>query len=257
MTGNEAEPAEPSTARMIDHWLGGSHHFPVDVAAAQAFEQAYGPVADEFRSLRAFLGRAVQRMTEAGINEFLVVGAGIPTQGNVHQAAPHARVLYIDLDPANVALGQQILAGHPLATYAQGDATDLTSIDPTLLHAALPGWGIEPLGIAFLGLAAFISDEALTTAFAQFHAATVPGSMLTFDFDTEVLAEHPEALAMMGPAFRMREPGRFAPLLGPWDLTADGVQPVGRWGWPADAAPGSVPEVSGGEAFYGGLAVHG
>ncbi|WP_319461288.1 hypothetical protein [Micromonospora sp. RTP1Z1] len=27
-----AEPDQPSTARMIDFWLGGEHHFPVDVA---------------------------------------------------------------------------------------------------------------------------------------------------------------------------------------------------------------------------------
>ncbi|MEU7762152.1 MULTISPECIES: SAM-dependent methyltransferase [Micromonospora] len=35
-----------STARMIDYWLGGRHHRPVDVAAAAAFESAYGPCAD-------------------------------------------------------------------------------------------------------------------------------------------------------------------------------------------------------------------
>jgi len=51
------QPSQPSTARMIDYWLGGYDHFPIDVAAAQAFEQAYGPCADIFRSLRAFLGR--------------------------------------------------------------------------------------------------------------------------------------------------------------------------------------------------------
>lgn len=31
---------------MIDYWLGGRHHRPVDVAAAAAFESAYGPCAD-------------------------------------------------------------------------------------------------------------------------------------------------------------------------------------------------------------------
>ncbi|MEW2592684.1 hypothetical protein AB0893_19960 [Micromonospora aurantiaca] len=48
-------------------------------------------------------------------------------------------------------------------------------------------------------------------------------------FDTEELAGYPEALAMMGPAFRMRAPERFAPLLGRWQPTGDGIVPVARW----------------------------
>jgi hypothetical protein len=244
-----SDPDQPSTARMIDHWLGGRHHFPVDVAAAGAFEAAYGPVAHEFRALRGFLGRVTRRMRETGITDFLVVGAGIPTQGNVHEAVPDARVLYVDLDPANVALGQAILQDHPTAAYALGDAADLGTIDPAVLARVLPGWGSGPTGAAFLGLAAFFGDEPLRAAFEALHDAVAPGSMLAFDFDTEVLEAFPEALALMGPAFRMRSPEAFAPLLGRWELTGDGLAPVREWGV-ADPAPGDEPA-----AFYGGLAV--
>lgn len=232
---------------MIDHWLGGAHHFPVDVAAAGAFENAYGEVAHEFRALRAFLGRAVARMTAEGIDEFLVVGSGIPTQGNVHEAAPGARVLYIDLDEANVALGQEILAGHPTAAYTRGDATDLATVDPEVLAGTLPGWGVRPTGIAFLGLAAFIGDEDLTRALTALHDAVAPGSLLAFDFDTEVLRDHPEALAFMGPAFHMRAPEAFPALLGPWRVTSEGIAPVATWGI-------KDGETSTAAAFHGGLA---
>jgi O-methyltransferase involved in polyketide biosynthesis len=244
---------EPNTARMIDYWLGGRHHFPVDVAAARTFEDAYGPVAHEFRTLREFLQRVVRRMTEQGIDEFLVVGAGVPTQGNVHEAAPDARVLYVDLDPANVALGQEILADHATAAYALGDAMDLSTIDPTVLHATLPGWGIRPTGAAFLGLAAFFDDEPLSRAFDGLYEAVAPGSMLAFDFDTDVLAAYPEAVALMGPAFRMRAPEAFPPLLGRWELTEEGVAPVAGWGL-ADAGSGGDAAPA---AFYGGLAARG
>ncbi|MGC5051752.1 SAM-dependent methyltransferase [Micromonospora sp. DT48] len=81
------EPEQPSTARMIDFWLGGAHHHPVDVAAAHAFEQAYGPCAPVFRELRAFLGRAVRAIAATGVDGFLVFGAGVPTMGNVHEVA--------------------------------------------------------------------------------------------------------------------------------------------------------------------------
>ena len=54
------------------------------------------------RANRAFLGRAVRFLAASGIRQFLDIGSGIPTAGNVHeiaqQAAPGARVAYADID---------------------------------------------------------------------------------------------------------------------------------------------------------------
>ncbi|MFI5924416.1 SAM-dependent methyltransferase [Micromonospora sp. NPDC051543] len=244
------EPDEPSTARMIDHWLGGEHHFGVDVAAATAFEQAYGPCAPVFAELRAFLGRAVRAIVEQGVDGFLVFGAGVPTMGNVHEVAPEATVLYTDVDPVTIRLGQRILAGSDRAGYGYGDATDIGTIDPAQLHRFVPGWGRRPVGVVFLGLAAFLDDDTLTRTLDELYAAAAPGSLLAVDFDTEELAAHPQALAMMGPAFRMRPPTAFAPLLGRWTPTPDGIVPVSRWRPPG--VPVDVPD-----AFYGVLATRG
>ncbi|RKN41386.1 SAM-dependent methyltransferase [Micromonospora endolithica] len=242
------DPAAPSTARMIDFWLGGEHHFPVDVAAAHAFEGAYGPCAPVFRDLRAFLGRAVRAIAAQGVESFLVFGGGVPTMGNVHEAAPEARVLYTDVDPVTIRLGQQILAGSDRAGYGFGDATDLGTIDPAQLHRFVPGWGRSPVGVVFLGLAAFLDDPTLARTLDELYQATAPGSLLAIDFDTEELAGWPAALAMMGPAFRMRSPTAFRPLLGRWTPTADGIVPVATWR--PDGPPAEVPD-----AFHGGLAV--
>ncbi|MDG9673548.1 SAM-dependent methyltransferase [Micromonospora sp. DH14] len=241
------EPDQPSTARMIDFWLGGQHHFPVDVAAAHAFEQAYGPCAPVFRELRAFLGRAVRAMAGQGVDGFLVFGAGVPTMGNVHEVATDATVLYTDVDPVTIRLGQSILAGSDRAGYGFGDATDIGTIDPAQLHRFVPGWGRRPVGVVFLGLAAFLDDATLTRTLDELYAAAAPGSLLAVDFDTEELAGHPEALAMMGPQFRMRPPAAFAPLLGRWAPTADGIVPVAQWR--AQGPPARVPD-----AFHGVLA---
>ncbi|MET8369106.1 SAM-dependent methyltransferase [Micromonospora profundi] len=241
------EPAEPSTARMIDFWLGGEHHFPVDVAAAHAFEQAYGPCAPVFRELRAFLGRAVRAMSEQGVDGFLVFGAGLPTMGNVHEVATEATVLYTDVDPVTIRLGQSILAGSDRAGYGFGDATDIGTIDPSQLHRFVPGWGRRPVGVVFLGLAAFLDDDTLTRTLDELYTAAAPGSLLAVDFDTEELAGYPQALAMMGPAFRMRPAAAFAPLLGRWRPTPDGIVPVDRWR--PDGPPVEVPD-----AFHGVLA---
>ena len=241
-------PDTPSTARMIDYWLGGEHHYPVDVAAAHAFEAAFGPCAHEFRTLRAFLGRAVTHLRRLGIDEYLVFGAGIPTQGNVHEVAPEARVLYTDIDPDNIALGQRILAGSSRAAYTYGDATDVGTIDDAVLAGSLPGWGREPVGLVFLGLAAFLDDERLAQTFDDLYDTVAPGSYLAFDFDTDLLASYPEALAMMGPAFHMRQPSSFPALLGRWRPTSEGIVPVAQW----DGRDGPVEPAA---AFYGGLAV--
>jgi hypothetical protein len=240
------DPDTPSTARMIDYWLGGTDHFDIDVAAAQAFESAYGPCAHEFRALRGFLARSVQYLHERGREEFLVIGAGVPTLGNVHEVLPTARVLYTDIDPVTVEAGQRILAGNAQATYALGDATDLQTIDPTVLHSTLPSWGIGPVGVVFLGLAAFLDDEQLARALEDLYQATAPGSFLAFDFDSDVLAGNPEALAMMGPQFHMRRPEEFAGLLGRWQLTDEGIAVVADW--PKPSPSDTVA------AFFGGVA---
>jgi hypothetical protein len=193
------DPVVPSTARMIDYWLGGQHHFPVDVAAANAFEGAYGPCAAIFRSLRDFSRRTVT-----------------------------------------------YLADH--AGYAHGDATNLASIDPAALAEFLPGWRRAPIGLVFLGLAAFLDDPTLARTFEQLHRAVPDGSMLAFDFDGQELADHPAALAMMGDGFHMRDPAGVPSLLGDWRLTVEGIVPVAQWR--PDGAPAEVPD-----AFYGGVAL--
>ena len=60
------------------------------------------------RENRAFLGRAVQYLVgEAGIRQFLDIGTGLPSANNVHEvaqeAAPAARVVYVDNDPIVLA----------------------------------------------------------------------------------------------------------------------------------------------------------
>jgi S-adenosyl methyltransferase len=241
------EPQSPSTARMIDYWLGGDHHYPVDAAAARAFESAYGPCAEIFRSLRAFSRRAVGYMAAQGVHQFLVFGAGIPAQGNVHEVAPEARVLYTDLDPQIVAAGGALLAGLEHVDYVVGDATDLGSIDPAALDRVLPERASRPVGLVFLGLAAFLDDATLAGALDAMYDAVPAGSLLAFDFDTMELADYPQALAMMGPGFHMREPTRFGVLLGRWVPSADGIVPVARWRSeePAEQVP---------DAFWGGVA---
>src|SRR6185503_17064278 len=77
----------PSPARMYDYVLGGSHNFPVDRAIAEEAIALFPALADGMRENRAFLTRVVRYLAEAGIDQFLDLGSGIPTSGNVHEIA--------------------------------------------------------------------------------------------------------------------------------------------------------------------------
>ncbi|MET7878249.1 SAM-dependent methyltransferase [Micromonospora profundi] len=115
----------PSVARMYDYYLGGSHNFAADRAAAQAMVAAVPEAPLMAQANRAFLRRAVSYLAEAGVRQFLDIGSGIPTVGNVHEIAqridPLSRVVYVDVDPVAVAHSREILAGNDLAVVVQED----------------------------------------------------------------------------------------------------------------------------------------
>jgi hypothetical protein len=235
---HETEPTTPNTGRMFDYWLGGKHYYPVDVAAAKAFEAVFDDFPRVFRTLRDFIGRASRFIQSQGVDQFLVLGSGLPTQGNVDETVPGARVLYTDIDPANVELGQRILADVPGTGYVHCDATDLATLDMDAVRQVLGP--IRRLGIISVGVEAFMTDAQVRATFQKLHDFAPPGSYLAFDCDSPQALNHPELVKMMGPGFHMRTPEQLAAVLGPWRLTEDGIQPVAVWrnpGKPADIPP--------------------
>jgi S-adenosyl methyltransferase len=118
-----------SAARVYDYYLGGFHNFPVDRDLAEATIALNPEARPGARAARSFLRRAVTHLTaDLGVRQFLDLGSGIPTAGNVHEIAqavdPAARVVYVDIDPVATAHGQMILADNPNAQAAQGDLRD-------------------------------------------------------------------------------------------------------------------------------------
>jgi SAM-dependent methyltransferase len=117
---------------MYDYFLGGSHNFAVDREAARQALAARPDIPSLARANRAFLHRAVRFLLAQGIRQFLDIGSGIPTAGNVHEvaqaAAPGSRVVYVDTDPVAVAHSQALLAGTAGAVAVEGDVRDPAAI---------------------------------------------------------------------------------------------------------------------------------
>jgi hypothetical protein len=97
------DPTRPHAARVYDYLLGGKSNFAADRALAEKMLKQTPGLRIAARENRAFLGRAVQYLAgEAGVRQFLDIGTGLPTAGNVHEVAqriaPESRVVYADND---------------------------------------------------------------------------------------------------------------------------------------------------------------
>ncbi|WP_018721460.1 SAM-dependent methyltransferase [Salinispora fenicalii] len=172
----------PSVARMYDYYLGGSHNFAVDRAAAQAMVAAVPEAPLMAQANRAFLRRAVHFLVDAGIRQFLDIGSGIPTVGNVHeivqQVAPESRVVYVDTDPVAVAHSQEILADNNQATVLQ---EDLRHPDRILDHPELRRLLNlnEPTAVLIVAVLHFVSDDDRPAELLRtLRDALAPGSWL-------------------------------------------------------------------------------
>jgi hypothetical protein len=111
----------PNAARIYDYMLGGCHNFAVGREYAERTARVFPNARQGAYANRAFLGRVVGWLVRAGIRQFLDIGSGIPTAGNVHEIAPGARVMYVDVDPVAAAHTRTILSGNPLAGVVRAD----------------------------------------------------------------------------------------------------------------------------------------
>ena len=186
-----------SAARMYDYYLGGSHHFEVDRAKAKEV-LAVLPQARTFARLnRAFLRRVVRYGVQHGIRQFLDLGSGLPTAGNVHEIAQaqisDARVAYVDNEPVAVAHSLDILTQNPYATCIQ---EDITHPDRVLHHPEtlkLIDFS-QPLMVLACAVLHFVPDHRNPTGVVQAYADALPsGSYLALSHATAT--DYPEQLA--------------------------------------------------------------
>ena len=108
---------QPSVARVYDYMLGGYHNFEIDRQTAEKFAAVFPDFGLTARVNRAFLRRAATFLALQGIDQFLDLGSGIPTVGNVHeivrQYQPEARTVYVDIEQVAIAHAEMLLADDP------------------------------------------------------------------------------------------------------------------------------------------------
>jgi S-adenosyl methyltransferase len=192
------DPTKPSIARVYDFMLGGKDNFAIDrqVAASALQITPDGPAAG--RAGRRFLARVVRFLAgEAGITQFLDLGSGLPTQGNVHEIAasvnPDARVVYVDNDPMVLAHGRALLATAPTATVIQADIREPDKIlgDPEVRR--LIDFD-KPVGLLLLAILHHLNDDEDPAGIAARLITALPsGSYVAISHFHDPGEKHPDA----------------------------------------------------------------
>lgn len=194
-----------NVARVYDALLGGTHNFAADRDLARAVRSVEPQARTFARMNRAYLGRAVKYLAgDAGVQQFLDIGSGIPTEGNVHEVAqnanPDARVVYIDKDPVAVAHSKAMLAGNDRAAAIQAD---LRQPEHILAHPAVRDLLdlTEPVAVLLVAILHFITDEENPAAMLErIRTAVVPGSYLAISHATT--ADRPDTVTAAAQAYQ-------------------------------------------------------
>ena len=212
-------PNVPNMARMWDYQLGGKDNFAADRRAAEAVNaaltEAGAPTGREAaRDNRALIHRMVRYLaSEAGIRQFLDLGSGLPSMGNVHEvahaAAPEARVVYVDYDPVVVVHGRAILAGGDNVTVLQGDLREPQQVLREVEEQQLLDLD-QPVAVLLIAMLHCLYDEEDPWSIAaQFRDAIPPGSYLALAHLTH--ETHPDGAAAL--ARTVKEMGATTPLV--------------------------------------------
>lgn len=172
----------PSAARAYDAMLGGAHNFEVDRAFARKAELVFPGVAASCQANRAFLRRVVQYLVKAGVRQFLDIGSGIPTVGNVHEvvqaADPSCRVVYVDNEPVAVAHSELILDGTDNAAIVSADLREMESVLEADETRRLIDFD-QPVALLMFAILHFIPDaDDPAGLVAGYRDALPPGSYL-------------------------------------------------------------------------------
>jgi S-adenosyl methyltransferase len=230
--------ANPS--RMYDYYLGGAHNFAVDRAAAEQVLAILPETRTFARDNRAFLQRMVRFLVrEAGITQFLDLGSGIPTVGNVHEIAqgidPSCRVVYVDHEPVAVAQSRRLLAGNANATVIHADVRDSAHVLANPETLRLLDFD-RPLGLLMLQVLPFIPDEDDPAGVvAAYRTACAPGShlalahSLTPEFWPGAVAEAIELYTNSTHPLNLRTPDQVTAFFDGSELIEPGVVFTSAW----------------------------
>ncbi|MCT2586324.1 SAM-dependent methyltransferase [Actinophytocola sp. S1-96] len=221
---------------MYDYVLGGHHNFAVDREIVEQLVAAQPSVKRFALMNRAFLRRAVLFLVDQGIRQFLDLGSGIPTVGNVHEIAqaadPDTKVVYVDNEHVAVAHSQLMLETNANAAMVHADiAKPLLVLQDPATRELLDF--DQPVGILAVTIGHYILDEHDPNGvFAAYRDAVAPGSYLAITHMTDDFTDQDTLTSTMARSqnkvvARTRE--QVLPFFGDFELVEPGLVSTSQW----------------------------
>ncbi|GAA1335467.1 SAM-dependent methyltransferase [Saccharothrix algeriensis] len=258
---DDIDLTRPSAARVYDYYLGGAHNFAVDRDMALKAIELWPELPLIMQANRAFLRRAVEYCAARGVRQFLDLGSGIPTAGNVHEVAhradPGARVVYVDNDPIAVTYSRTILGDDRRTAVVQ---EDLRRPERVLGHPAVRDLldFDRPIAVMMVAVLHFVTDaDRPDDLVAAYRDAVAPGSHLvvshaTRDGQDEQADSHQDLYRKRtATPMTMRSADRVRALFAGYELVEPGVVHLPLW------RPASPEEVGAAPERFAGLAAVG
>jgi len=247
-TGESALPGidvtRPNIARVYDAFLDGKDNFAADRAVVELTLRIAPDAALGAKANRAFLRRVVRYLAgRAGIDQFIDIGSGLPSQGNVHEIArevsPAARVAYVDSDPVVLLHAQALLADAPTVRVITADVRRPAEILGSAQVREFIDFG-RPVGLLMLAILHHVSDEEDPAGIvAQFREAAAPGSYLAISSFRMPGPEHPQDAARTREVQDLfnaklgtglwRGHEDILRWFGDWDMLEPGLVPLPDW----------------------------
>jgi SAM-dependent methyltransferase len=246
-------PDQPSTARIRDYWLGGTHNTEADREVAEQVMVGAPHLPYSVRVQRAFLRRAVRHLAESGVRQFLDLGSGLPTAGNVHETAksvhPDCRVLYVDVDPVVVAESRDLLVDQPSVAYAQADLRKHEQVFDSQEFATVLD-PRQPTAVLLVDILHFVSDLDHPAQLVRSYLDRLPDdSYLVISHITSDDKALTSGLSLTNqiyhtslPPLRFRDLTEIAELLLGLELISPGLVPIPLWNPEPDDEVGRDPE---------------
>jgi S-adenosyl methyltransferase len=236
----EVDIEHPASSRIYDYMLGGSHNFAPDRDVARRAIAAMPELPAVLMENRSFLRRAVAHLAgPAGVDQFLDLGSGIPTVGNVHEVAerinPAARVVYVDIDPVAVAHARAILTGHPGSVALEGDLRDPLAVLAVPVVGALLDLH-RPLAVLLVATLHFLPDDQRPgRILAKLAGALAPGSYVAISHASadgrppSGMRDAQDVYARSNNQVIMRSRDEIAALLTDWEVEPPGIVRCPLW----------------------------
>ncbi|WP_158880544.1 SAM-dependent methyltransferase [Amycolatopsis anabasis] len=245
-TGVDTE--KPSAARMYDWYLGGTQNWAVDREFGKKVEQLFPLIKEVARQNRQFLGRVVKAALDAGIRQFLDIGSGVPTVGNVHEvvrdhlpAGERATVVYVDYEPVAAAHATLILEEHAATNWAGIVQEDLRNPERILRHETtrrLLDLG-QPVCLLMIAVMHFVGDhDRPVDLIRHYQRKLAPGSWLALTHLAcdDASEEDQAAVRRFADAYKntsnpgwLRDRGEIEPWFGDWTMVEPGLTHLPDW----------------------------